>query len=80
MSIYKLMLEILNEIEKKESSVNIAGGKGYSVGKIYPDKTVSVLSMLGTSMYEPNIDKSKEQKANTRKPVKISKAFLKKEK
>ena len=71
MNINNLILQILNEIEKKEAIVNIAGGKGYSTGKIYPDDTVGVLKMLG---YESG-EKQKEYKL---KPVKISKAFKRK--
>ena len=79
MNIHELMLKILNEIEKKESNVNVAGGKGYGTGKVYPAKTVGVLRMLGKSMYPGNEDENKDQNKNSSKPVKISKAFLKKE-
>ena len=64
----KLILEILNEIEKKDSNVNVAGGKGYGTGKVYPDKTVGVLKMLGH-------EEGEEQENYEFKPVKISKAF-----
>jgi hypothetical protein len=74
------MLEILNEIEKKESNVNVAGGKGYGVGKVYSDKTVGVLRMLGKSMYEDDEDENKEQKESSKEPVKISKVFKKESK
>ena len=68
MKLYSLMLKILNEIEKKENNVNISGGRGYSTGKVYPDKTVSVLQNLGITEHDP------EEKYKI-KPVKISKAF-----
>jgi len=64
----ELILEILNEIEKKETNLSIAGGKGYGAGKTYPNKSVSVLQMLG---YEEGEDQEKYEL----KPVKISKAF-----
>jgi len=63
-----LMLEILNEIEKKETNLTVAGGKGYSAGKAYPNKTVGVLKMLGN-------EEGEEQEKYILKPVKISKAF-----
>lgn len=68
-----LILEILNEIEKKDSNVNVAGGKGYGTGKIYPDKTVGVLKMLGH-------EEGEEQEEYKLKPVKISKAFKRRRK
>ena len=63
----QLVLEILNEIEKKETNLSITG-KGYSAGKAYPNKTVGVLKMLG---YEEGEDQEKYEL----KPVEISKAF-----
>ena len=63
----KLIIEILNEIEKKETNLSITG-KGYSAGKAYPNKTVGVLKMLG---YEEGEDQEKYEL----KPVEISKAF-----
>jgi len=71
--IYKLMLEILNEIEKKENNLNIAGGRGYSAGKAYPNKTVSVLQNLGIEEHDP-------EENYVLKPVKISKVFQKEKK
>ena len=71
MSIYNLILEILNEIEKHDTNVSIAGGKGYSVGKIYSNKTVGVLRNLGK---EESKDIHQEYEI---KPVKISKVFKK---
>ena len=70
-SLKNLIFEILNEIEKKETNlrVNSVGG-GH--GKVYPDKTVSVLRMLGN-------EEGEEQEAYILKPVKISKAFKNKE-
>ena len=64
----QLVLEILNEIEKKETNLNIAGGKGYGAGKAYPNKTVGVLKMLGHEHGE-------SQEKYELKPVEISKAF-----
>ena len=68
MTIYDIILEVLNEIEKKETNLNIAGGRGYGVGKAYPNKTMGVLKMLGKEYRE----ESEEYKL---KPVEISKAF-----
>ena len=71
MSIYKLIIETLlklKEIKEKETNVKISGGKGYSAGKIYPDKTVGVNKSLGK-------ETNPEQENYTLKPVKISKAF-----
>lgn len=70
MTLYEIMLKVLNEIEKKDTNLTIAGGKGYGTGKVYPNKTVSVLKMLGKEHNE----KPKEYKI---KPVKVSKAFKK---
>ena len=66
----ELILEILNEIEKKETNLTIAGGRGYGTGKAYPNKTVGVLKMLGSEEQE-------EQEEYVLKPVKVSKAFKK---
>ena len=68
-----LILEILNEIENKENNMRVAGGRGYSAGKVYSDKTVSVLQNLGIEEHEPS-------QKYTYKPVKISKAFKKEKK
>jgi len=68
MNIHELMLKILQEIEDKENNMRVAGGRGYSAGKAYPDKTVGVLKMLGH-------EKGKEIEEYELKPVKISKAF-----
>ena len=73
MTIYQLMLEILSEIEKKDTNLTVAGGKGYSAGKAYPNKTVGVLKMLGKEYKE----KPEEYEL---KPVKVSKAFKKEKK
>ena len=71
MNIHELMLTILNEIEQKENNMKVAGGKGYSAGKAYPDKTVGVLKMLGHEERE-------EKEEYELKPVVISKAFRRK--
>lgn len=68
MSIDQLILKVLNEIEKKETNVNIAGGKGYGAGKVYSNNTVSVLSLLGD-------EENEESEEYNIKPVKISKVF-----
>jgi hypothetical protein len=73
MELYKLILEILNEIESKENNLKVAGGKGYSAGKAYPDKTVSVLQNLGIEEH----DNPEDYKL---KPVKVSKVFSKRKK
>lgn len=72
-NIKKIMLAILNEIEKKETNLSIAGGRGYGTGKPYPNKTVGVLKMLG---YEEGDQKEEYELI----PVKVSKVFRKKEK
>lgn len=64
----ELIFEILNEIEKRESNLSIAGGRGYSAGKAYPNNTVGVLKMLGN-------EEGESQEEYKLKPVKISKAF-----
>lgn len=64
----ELIFEILNEIEKRESNISIAGGRGYGAGKAYPDNTVGVLKMLGH-------EEGESQEKYELKPVKISKAF-----
>ena len=68
MNIYRMLLEILTEIQEKESNLSIAGGKGYSAGKAYPNKTVSVSRHLGK-------ERNPEQEEYTLKPVKVSKIF-----
>jgi hypothetical protein len=69
----KIYLAVLNEIEKRETNLSIAGGRGYGTGKAYSNKSVGVLQLLG---YEEN-ELPEEYKI---KPVKISKAFKDKEK
>jgi hypothetical protein len=64
----EIIRKLLNEIEEKETNLNVAGGKGYGAGKAYPNKTVGVLKMLGH-------EQGKEQETYELKPVEISKAF-----
>ena len=71
--LHDLILEILNEIEKKETNLTVAGGRGGGPGKAYPNKTVGVLKMLGE-------EEGEEQEEYKLKPVEVSKAFSKKEK
>ena len=62
----KLMLEIINELESK---VSIAGGKGYSAGKIYP-----------AGIEKPGygeVTLPVEEETYTLQPVEISKVFKK---
>lgn len=66
----ELIKQILNEIEKKETNLSIAGGRGYSAGKPYPNKSVSVLQKLG---YE----EGQTQNEYIFKPVEISRIFKK---
>ena len=73
MTMYEIMLRVLNEIEKKDTNLTIAGGRGYGTGKTYPNKTVGVLKMLGN-------EKNEEPNEYKLKPVKVSKAFKKGEK
>jgi hypothetical protein len=70
----KIILQLLHEIEKKDSNVTIAGGRGYSVGKAYPSKGVGVLRLLG------KVDEIEEKEEVEQKPVTISKAFKKRRK
>jgi hypothetical protein len=71
----KIILQLLHEIEKKDSNVTIAGGRGYSVGKAYPSKGVGVLRLLG------KVDEIEEKEEEVeQKPVTISKAFKKRRK
>lgn len=65
--------EILNEIEKKESILSVAGGRGYGTGKPYPNKSVSVLQLLGH-------EEGQAQEEYVFKPVAISKIFKKRKK
>ena len=71
--IKELILEILKEIEEKDSVVARAGGVGYGSGKIYSKKSVGVLKMLGKEYGE-------EPENYNLKPVKISKAFKRRNK
>ena len=64
-----IMLEILNEIEKKETNVRV-NSVGGGHGKVYSDKTVGVLKMLGK-------EEGEEQEEYVLEPVEISKAFKK---
>lgn len=66
-----LILEMISEIEAKENNMSVSGGRGYGAGKVYSNKTVGVLKMLGKSYQE-------EEQEYKIKPVKISKAFKKK--
>ena len=76
--IHKIMLAILSEIEKKDTILTVAGGKGYGVGKAYPNDTVGVLRMLGKSEHDLESADGKDLSQN--KPVKISKVFKKRKK
>lgn len=69
----ELILELLNEIEEKDSVISRAGGVGYGSGKIYSKKSVGVLKMLGKEHGEEPDDYEL-------KPVKISKAFKRRRK
>lgn len=66
----ELIEKLLKEIDQKENNLNIAGGRGYSAGKPYPNKTVGVLRMLGH-------EEGEELEEYNLEPVKISKAFKK---
>ena len=77
--LHEIMLAILNEIEKKDTILTVAGGKGYSAGKAYPNDAVGVSRLLGKSEYGlEDTDPEEEQYQN--EPVKISKAFTKRKK
>lgn len=65
----EIITKLILEIEKKENIVN-AVSKGYGAKKVYSDKTVSVLQMLGK-------EEGEEQEEYELKPVQISKAFKK---
>jgi hypothetical protein len=66
-----IILEILNEIEKKDTILTVAGGRGYSAGKAYSNKSVGVLRLLGYEEGEPESEEKEYEK------VKVSKAFKK---
>lgn len=67
----EIIRKMILEIEKKETNLRVNSVDG-GHGKVYPDKTVSVLRMLGK-------EEGEEQKEYILKPVKISKAFKKEE-
>ena len=68
MTIHDIMLAVINEIEKKETNLTIAGGRGLGPGKAYPNKTVGVLKLLGKEHKE-------EAEEYELKPVQVSKIF-----
>lgn len=70
MCIEDIIIEIITELTKQETSVSVTGGKGYAAGKVYPSSPVGVLTLLGS-------EENEEQKEYKFKPVKISKAFKK---
>ena len=74
MEMYKLIMEILDEIANHESNVKVAGGRGYSTGKVYPNNTVGVLKLLGK---EENEEENEEE---FNKTVQVSKIFKKEKK
>jgi hypothetical protein len=69
-----LILAILNEIENKYRVVDVRGGKGGGTGHPYPHKDSNNI----TPGYG-EVSVEKEQKKYIKKPVKISKAFKKRE-
>ena len=69
----EIIAKLILEIEKKENSVTIAGGHGYSIGKAYPSKGVGVLKLLGK-------EEEEEEEEYELKPIEISKAFKKENK
>ena len=69
----EIILKILQEIENKENILNISGAKGYGTGRARPKNPHSVTKELG---YQEEEEKEEEY---VLKPVKISKAFKKKE-
>jgi hypothetical protein len=72
-NINSIILEILKEIEDKENNLKISGGRGYGAGKAYPNKTVSVLRMLGK-------EEGTEQENYVLRPVAVSKVFKERKK
>lgn len=65
----EIILKMINEIEKKETNLRV-NSTGGGHGKVYPDKTVGVLKMLGN-------EEGEYQEDYVLNPVTISKAFLK---
>lgn len=72
-SLYEIMINVLNEIERKDTNITVTGGRGYGAGKAYPNKTVSVSNLLGKE-YKEDPEEYKLKK------VEISKAFKKEKK
>jgi hypothetical protein len=72
-NINSIILEILKEIEDKENNLKISGGRGYGAGKAYPNKTVSVLRMLGK-------EEGPEQENYVLRPVAVIKVFKERKK
>lgn len=68
----EIILKLLKEIESKESILNVSG-KGYGVGRARVKDPFPVSFGLGNEEQE-------EQEEYKIKPVKISKAFKRKEK
>ena len=48
MCIEDIIIEIITELTKQETSVSVTGGKGYAAGKVYPSSPVGVLTLLGS--------------------------------
>ena len=66
----EIILDVLNEIEKKDTNLTVTSPRGGGPSKAYPNKTVGVLKMLGK-------EEGEEQEEYVLEPVKISKAFKK---
>ena len=71
----EIIRKLLNEIEEKESILNISGGKGYGVGKARVKDPHPVSKNLGDEKND-----NEEEKEYVVKPVKVSKVFTRKNK
>ena len=70
MELIDVLISLITEVEGNRNNLSIKGGRGYSAGTPYPDKTVGVLQLLG---HEEN----EEKEDYILKPVKVSRAFKK---
>ena len=62
----EIILDVLNEIEKKDTNLTVTSPRGGGPSKAYPNKTVGVLKMLSARengmAYEINLERIKNQR------------------
>ena len=73
MKLIDVLISLITEVEDNRNNLSIKGGRGYSAGTVYPDKTVGVLKLLGH-------EDGQEEEDYILKPVQVSKAFKKEKK